>query len=415
MVRNLAEAGIPDGWKYDLLETFAKRCSGHTPNKKHSEYWDGGIKWVSLSDSSSLDNGYIFKTDKEISEEGIKNSSAVVHPQGTVILSRDAGVGKSAVMAEPMAVSQHFIAWYCDNKKTLNTWFFYNWLQVMKPEFERQAVGSTIKTIGLPYFKKLKIAVPPYSEQEKIAKILSAWDRAIEKTEKLIINSQRQKKSLMQQLLTGKKRFIGFNDEWKTVRLDELYTFKKGKGLSKGLTSKNGINKCILYGELYTKYKEVIHQVYSCTDSTEGLLSVGGDVLIPSSTTTSGIDLANATALLDSNVHLGGDINVLRPLNNNVNANFMAHLLTHIKKHEIASRAQGITIIHLYGSDLKGLIISLPDTLKEQQKIEALLSATDKEFEILQQKLDCLKQEKKALMQQLLTGKRRVIIDKEVA
>ena len=155
MVRNLAEAGIPDGWKYDLLETFAKRCSGHTPNKKHSEYWDGGIKWVSLSDSSSLDNGYIFKTDKEISEEGIKNSSAVVHPQGTVILSRDAGVGKSAVMAEPMAVSQHFIAWYCDNKKTLNTWFFYNWLQVMKPEFERQAVGSTIKTIGLPYFKKL--------------------------------------------------------------------------------------------------------------------------------------------------------------------------------------------------------------------------------------------------------------------
>ncbi len=111
-------------------------------------------------------------------------------------------------MAVPMAVSQHFIAWKCDNSEKLNSWFLYNWLQLNKAEFERQAVGSTIKTIGLPYFKKLKIAVPPYAEQKKIAQILSTWDKAITTTEQLLANSQQQKKALMQQLLTGKKRLL---------------------------------------------------------------------------------------------------------------------------------------------------------------------------------------------------------------
>ena len=159
MARNLDKSSIPENWKYDFLDQFAIRCSGHTPSQSHPEYWNGGIKWISLSDSNRLDQGYIFETTKQISDEGIKNSSAVLLPAETVVLSRDAGIGKSAVMSETMAVSQHFIAWKCDNHEKLHSWFLYNWLQLNKPEFERQAVGSTIKTIGLPYFKKLKIAV----------------------------------------------------------------------------------------------------------------------------------------------------------------------------------------------------------------------------------------------------------------
>ena len=219
MARKIDPTSIPKEWKYDLLDKFAVRCSGHTPSQSFPEYWDGGIKWISLADSNRLDKGYIFNTSKEISEEGIKNSSAVLLPAETVVLSRDAGIGKSAVMYEPMAVSQHFIAWKCDNSHKINSWFLYNWLQLNKTEFERQAVGSTIKTIGLPYFKKLKIALPPYQEQEKIAQILSTWDQAISATEKLLENSQQQKKALMQQLLTGKKRLLDengvtFSEEW---------------------------------------------------------------------------------------------------------------------------------------------------------------------------------------------------------
>ena len=154
---------------------------------------------MSLADSSKLDNRYIYETKTEISNIGIENSSAVLHPADTVILSRDAGIGKSAVLFTPMAVSQHFIAWIC-NKDKLSNWFFYYWLQIMKPVFENIASGSTIKTIGLPFFQELCITVPTLPEQQKIATSLSSLDDLISaqsaKTEEL----KRHKRGLMQGL-----------------------------------------------------------------------------------------------------------------------------------------------------------------------------------------------------------------------
>ncbi|MFD0917238.1 restriction endonuclease subunit S [Pseudahrensia aquimaris] len=404
----------PKDWNVSLLDDVTSRASGHTPNKNHPEYWNGGIKWVSLADSSKLDSGLIAHTDKEISRDGLKHSSAVLLPKGTVIISRDAGVGKSAVLAEEMAVSQHFIAWKCDGPNQLHNWYLYNWLRLNKPEFERQAIGSTIKTIGLPFFKKIKIAHPTYEEQRRIAEILSTWDRAIEATEKLIANSEAQKKSLMQQLLTGKKRLPGFDGEWKSARLDVLFNFKKGQGISKQAVCEEGAHSCVLYGELYTRYGEIIDEVASRTNSNDGVPSVSGDLLIPASTTTSGIDLANVTAIGESGVKLGGDINILRMKKPNVCASFFAHYLTHVMKHNIASRAQGITIIHLYAAHLKDLEVQLP-RLAEQEKISDVILTAAKEINSQKEKLQKLKSEKCALMQQLLTGKRRVAINKEQA
>ena len=186
-------------WRKKEIETLAKRGSGHTPNKKYPKYYNGGIKWVSLADSKRLDDRYIFDTKVKISKDGLKNSSAILHPAGTVIVSRDAGVGKSAVLNSEMAVSQHFIAWHCDKAK-LSNWFLYYTLQILKPTFEAIAVGNTIKTIGLPYFKELRISVPSFYEQKKIADCLSSIDELItlqsEKAEALKVH----KKGLMQQL-----------------------------------------------------------------------------------------------------------------------------------------------------------------------------------------------------------------------
>ena len=406
---------VPDEWGFKQISEVATVTSGGTPSRQKSAYWGGQVPWIRTTE---VQNCLLCREDVQeyISDEGLKNSSAKLFPKNTVLLAM-IGQGKTrgqvAMLKFQATTNQNCAAIIFNVDQEPK--FYFNFLLSQYQNIRNFSNTAGQSNLSGALVKSIKVPVPPLPEQKKIAKILSTWDRAIEVTEKLIANSQKQKKSLMQQLLTGKKRLKGFSGEWKTIRLEELYIFKKGKGLSKGLISKNGSNKCILYGELYTRYKEVIHQVYNRTDSTDGLLSIGGDVLIPSSTTTSGIDLANATAILESDVLLGGDINVLRPLNDNVDANFMAHLLTHIKKHEIASRAQGITIIHLYGSDLKGLIISLPEALKEQQKIASVLSAADKEIEALQQKLDFLKQEKKALMQQLLTGKRRVKIDEEIA
>jgi len=186
-------------WEEQKLEDLAKRGSGHTPNKAKQEYYNGGIKWVSLADSKRLDNGLISETAIVISEQGIKNSSAVLHTAGSVILSRDAGVGKSAVMSESMAVSQHFIVWTCE-KHRLSNWFLYYILQIKKPVFESVASGSTIKTIGLPFFKELRIIVPPVPEQQHIATCLSSLDALITAETQKHEALKTHKKGLMQQL-----------------------------------------------------------------------------------------------------------------------------------------------------------------------------------------------------------------------
>lgn len=186
-------------WKEENLEGLAKRGSGHTPNKTMDEYYNGGIKWVSLADSKRLDKGLISETAIEISEKGIENSSAALHPAGSVILSRDAGVGKSAVMSEPMAVSQHFIVWNCD-KRRLSNWFLYYILQIKKPVFERVASGNTIKTIGLPFFKEMRITVPQMTEQQRIADCLTSLDNLIAAQAEKLDALKTHKKGLMQQL-----------------------------------------------------------------------------------------------------------------------------------------------------------------------------------------------------------------------
>lgn len=195
---------IPREWTVELLDDVAIRGSGHTPSKSVPSYWNGGIKWVSLADSNRLDDIYINATDKEISDLGIANSSAVIHPAGTVVLSRDAGVGKSAILASDMAVSQHFMAWQCGSQ--LNNLYLYFRLQYMKPEFESIALGSTVKTIGLDYFRKLRILVPPQSEQDKISAGIMNIEIAVRKHQSELKKLRLLKSGLMDDLLTGRVR-----------------------------------------------------------------------------------------------------------------------------------------------------------------------------------------------------------------
>ena len=164
-------------WQSVLLDSVAKRGSGHTPDKKHPEYWNGDIKWLSLKDSDRLDNLYIADTAERITPAGIANSSAVEHPAGTVVLSRDAGVGKRAITRDVMAVSQHFMAWQCG--EPLSNHFLYYWLQHKKPEFERIAIGNTIKTIGLPYFKAFEIPLPPLPEVRLMIVPAGDWSETL--------------------------------------------------------------------------------------------------------------------------------------------------------------------------------------------------------------------------------------------
>ncbi|MGX5286016.1 restriction endonuclease subunit S [Morganella morganii] len=402
---------LPKDWNQATLESLC-----HAPITygvlKPGEYCTNGTPLLQIKDLlGNLDNQEnIHRISDELDFEYRRSKIQV----NDILISLVGTVGRIAIV--PASLDGANIHRNIARIRTKNYEFLVHYLNsdVAKNRIGLSSSGSSQSALNLSVLRALKVPVPPLPEQQKIAKILSTWDNAISATKRLLENSQQRKKALMQQLLTGKKRLPGFEGEWRLKTLNDLYSFKRGKGLSKDLVIPNGKNKCVLYGELYTKYGEVISSVISKTDSHDGLLSIAGDVLLPSSTTTTGIDLANATAVLEDEVLLGGDIIVLRP-KELLDPIFMSHLLTHVKKHEIAVKAQGITIIHLYGSDLKKIAVNIPENYDEQKAIVKVLTTAYQENELLQKRLDHLRLEKKALMQQLLTGKRRVVVDTDAA
>ena len=197
-----------------------------------------------------------------------------------------------------------------------------------------------------------------------------------------------------------KLRFPEFQDagEWEEKTLDDIAVFFKGKGVSKSDVDLQGETPCIRYGELYTIYDEVVRTVISKTKlpSSELFLSQKNDVLVPSSGETK-IDIAKASCVLLDDVALGGDLNVLRP---NENGIFLSYMLNGSCKTEIAKKAQGDTVVHLYAGQLKQLDVIVPKE-SEQQKIADCLSSIDELITLEAQKLDTLKTHKKGLMQQL--------------
>ncbi len=271
--------------------------------------------------------------------------------------------------------------------------------------------GNSVVHIYSSDLSKLKIPLPPLPEQKAIAKVLSTADAAIHTTEKLIAQKELRKKWLMQQLLKGEVRLKNFdNQEWNQYTLGDLYQHKRGQLLSKEKLSPLGKFKCVLYGELFTTYAEVIDEVVNRTDFEEGTPSKFGDLLMPGSTTTTGIDLTVTTAILEDDVLLGGDINIFRMKNNLTDPVFMSYFLTHTQKRQLLRMPQGITIIHLYGSDLLGIKFKIP-SIEEQKAIAQVLQAADTEIKLLKTKTDKLREKKKGLMQVLLTGKVRLKIN----
>ncbi|WP_229093552.1 restriction endonuclease subunit S [Bacteroides caccae] len=170
-------------------------------------------------------------------------------------------------------------------------------------------------------------------------------------------------------------RFPEFSGEWKEEQLDSIATLSKGIGISKEQLSEDG-EPCILYGELYTKYKsEIIKHVESKTDIDSSKLkrSKANDVIIPCSGETA-VDIATARCVPFDNILLGGDLNVISL--HKYDGAFMSYQLNGKRKYDIARVAQGVSVVHLYGEHLKAIKTYNP-SLPEQQKIAELLSLID--------------------------------------
>ena len=191
-------------------------------------------------------------------------------------------------------------------------------------------------------------------------------------------------------------RFPEFQGEWKEKRLSEIADLFKGNGISKEQLTDTG-EPCILYGELYTKYKsEVISDIFSKTDiDTRKLVkSKANDVIIPCSGETA-VDIATARCVPYDNILLGGDLNIIRLYD--CDGSFMSYQLNGKRKYDLAKVAQGVSVVHLYGDHLKGVKTYNP-CLEEQKKIAKLLSLLDERIATQNKIIEDLKKLKAAII-----------------
>ncbi|EPR4991075.1 restriction endonuclease subunit S [Vibrio navarrensis] len=345
--------------------------------------------------TSNVRNGQLFMEDmKYTTVDGYNEwTQRAVPAYGDVLFTREAPAGESCLVPhdKKVCMGQRMVM-LRPNKDVTDPIFLSLILNTerTKTDISRLSIGSTVSRINIADIKKLKVASPPLPEQRKIAQILSTWERGIATTEKLIDASKQQKKALMQQLLTGKKRLIdpetgnAFEGEWEDTHLSNITSIKKGKALSaKNLVAGSypviAGGKSSPYSHVDFTHENVI--TVSASGAYAGYVSYHPYKIWAS-------DCSVVTA---------------KP------ANYLGFIFQWLQLNQIRiySMQSGGAQPHIYPKDLEVMKLRVPK-IEEQQKIASVLTAADKEIELLVAKLAHLKQEKKALMQQLLTGKRRV-------
>lgn len=194
-------------------------------------------------------------------------------------------------------------------------------------------------------------------------------------------------------------RFKEFSGEWSDSKLEEMVSFSKGRGYSKSDLTDVG-TPIILYGRMYTNYQTVISNVNSfTTPKLNSLFSKGNEIIIPSSGE-SAEDIARASVIGNSNIIIGGDLNVLLP-KSDYDPVFLAYNISYGKpKRELEKRAQGKTVVHLHNSDLQELLISYPKK-NEQSRIVTVLQNLDSLIILHQRKFDKLATVKKAMLEKM--------------
>ena len=402
---------LPQGWLRQKLDDVTDRASGHTPDQSKPEYWDGDVNWVSLADSGILDRGYIAQTAKQVSLLGVRHSSAVLLPPETVILSRDAGVGKSAVLKTEMAVSQHFIAWKCAAKDMLDPWFLYAWMQMQKPFFERMAVGSTIKTIGLPVFKRMTIDFPPLRVQRKISSILRTWDEALEKLTALRAANLKRRVWFRTHLFTGAIRLPGYPGEWRDAALREVLTEHSLSGTGAEEVYSVSVHKGLI------NQIEHLGRSFAAADTGHYNRVLPGDIVYTKSPTGDFPLGIIKQSKIDKEVIVSPLYGVFSPstyaLGVILDALFESPVAARNYLHPLVQKGAKNTIAVTNSQFLEGKLL-LPMDPAEQQAIADIVNASHAELAGIEAEIKALTRQKRGLMQKLLTGEWPVQVEKDI-
>lgn len=383
---------IPQEWKtVRLKDCFSISAGGDVQKNYFSETPSSQYKYPIYSNSLSNHGLYGFTSHPRHKANSITITGRGDLGHAEYRETNFDAIVRLLVLTPKIPLSGRFITEYINFREP----FFYE--------------STGVPQLTVPQIASIQVLFPPLAEQKKIAEVLSVWDRAIEKQSQLIEQLTLRKRGLMQQLLTAKRRLPVFSDPWKKVRLGDIGKFDKGFGVPKESIKKNG-NKAITYGEIYTKYNYVIKNVASYIDDETASISkkiTRGTILFTGSGETLE-DIGKCVAFIDNDVaYAGGDIIIFNP-SIEINSVVLSYCLNSSPVNAQKWKyGQGFSVVHIYQKDLAKIQIEIP-SFEEQTAIAQVLTAADREIELAQQKLELLRQQKRGLMQQLLTGKKRV-------
>ena len=385
---------IPKEWEVKRVCDFGKVVTGSTPPTNDADNYGSAYMFVGPVDIT--ESKYIKSTEKYLSEKGFSISRKM--PQGSVLFTCiGSTIGKCAIADENLTSNQQINAVICNSNH--NEEFLYYELTKRSNRIRLIAGEQAVPIINKSTFENIKIVCPPLIEQERIVGILSLWDTAIEKQSELIEKLKLRKRALMQQLLTGKKRLSGFSGEWKDVKLGDVFDERsetKRDDLpllsitgDKGVIYQSDSDKRDISNDDKSKYKRIcpkdigyntmrMWQGRSALSELEGIVSPAYTIVTP---------------------------------RESVNVKFMSMLFQQPRVvYDFWTHSQGLVsdTLNCKYPDFCQVKVRIP-TKQEQTAIASVLVKADKEIELAKEKLASLQSQKRGLMQQLLTGKKRLL------
>jgi type I restriction enzyme, S subunit len=270
--------------------------------------------------------------------------------------------------------------------------------------------GSTFPNVDGKSIRSVKVPFPTtLLEQTTIAAALGDVDALIRALDRLITKKRNLKQGAMQQLLTAKTRLPEFSGEWEDVTLGRLGSFSKGRGITREDMVEYGL-PCIRYGEIYTRHKDYVREFYSSVRpevARESQRLHTGDLLFTGSGETAE-EIGKCVAFLgNEDAFAGGDIVIFSPVGQD--SMFLGYLMNYATIAEQKSRmGQGDAVVHISARSLGSLRFKRPN-LPEQKAIASILSDMDAEIAVVEHRRDKTRDIKQGMMQELLTGRTRLI------
>ncbi|GBO90365.1 restriction endonuclease subunit S [Marinobacter salsuginis] len=398
---------VPEGWKKAPVRDFGHVSAG----RQRSPHFTGGamrpylrVANVFEARIDTTDVNSMPFTDAEFGRYKLEKGDILLNEgQSTELVGRPAmycGVPENCCFQNTLVRFKAFE--HTDSNYALQRFL----LCLHDGTFQKISKKTTsIAHLGVSRFAELVLAWPPLPEQKKIAQILSTWDQAITATERLLENSQQRKKGLMQQLLTGKKRLPGFEAEWEETQMGNLFAERSEIGVEGlpllSITSADGV----VYQD------ETGRKDTSNADKSKYKRLCPGDIGYNTMRMWQG-----RSSLSDKDGVVSPAYTILAP-KEDTDSLFFSYLFKLPEMiHVFYRHSQGLVsdTWNLKYNHFRKIVWKIPPKT-EQSAIAKILLAADFEINALKVRVDCLKHEKKALMQQLLTGKRRVQVDTEAA